>query len=126
MFVNSKRPKKLFKVGPPTPLRGTPESRWGAALFLWVGRAVRTKKFFESLLPAHAEMLRCSAISDEVAEARGYRSLTKKCELEELGFGKNQRRIPALLLPIHGVHGGIVQYQARPDMPRVDRRSRNM
>ena len=72
-----------------------------------------------NLLSHHAEMLAASAIAPEVAKARGYRSLDTKAELERLGFGRAQRRVPGLLIPIWGVHGEIASYQWRPDQPRV-------
>jgi hypothetical protein len=71
------------------------------------------------LLPQHEALLRGSAISDGVAEARGYRSVEQKARLTELGFSQAQARVPALLSPIFGVHGDIVLYQLRPDAPRI-------
>ena len=68
----------------------------------------------ETLLPHHLELIRASDISPEVAEARGYRSIKVKNRLEELGFGQKQRRVPALLIPIHNVHGEIALHQIRP------------
>jgi len=55
-----------------------------------------------------------------VRDERGYRTVTVRAELVRLGFGERQARAPALLIPLHGVHGEIVGYQARPDAPRVD------
>ena len=71
-----------------------------------------------NLLPHHAKLLADSAISCDVAKARGYRSVNKKVELEEQGFGVKQRRVPGLLLPVHSVTGEIVLHQFRPDEPR--------
>ncbi len=71
------------------------------------------------LLPQHLALLRGSAISDEVAAARGYRSVEHKARLTELGFSAAQARVPALLIPIIGVHGEVVLYQLRPDAPRI-------
>jgi hypothetical protein len=71
------------------------------------------------LLPHHADLIHASAISDDVARARGYRSVTKKSQLLELGFGKSQALVPALVVPVWGIAGEIVFYQARPDTPRV-------
>ncbi len=71
------------------------------------------------LLPHHADLLRASAISDEVAAARGYRSIETQAELARLGFGRTQASVPALLLPVWGVTGEIATYQVRPDMPRI-------
>lgn len=71
------------------------------------------------LLPQHQKLVDASGISPRVAAARGYRSLTRKVELKELGFGEAQRRVPALLVPLHDVRGEVAGYQARPDSPRM-------
>ena len=71
------------------------------------------------LLPHHDQLIRDSAISSDVAEARGYRSIEKKSQLEELGFNEKQRRVPGLLIPVHGVTDDIVLHQYRPDNPRA-------
>jgi hypothetical protein len=60
----------------------------------------------------------------EVAKARGYRSVKTKSELEELGFTKAQRRVPALLIPVSDVRGEIATYQIRPDVPRINKRGK--
>jgi hypothetical protein len=60
-----------------------------------------------------------SAISAEVAAARGYRSLTTVAECRHLGFAKSQCLVPALLVPIRTVAGEIATYQLRPDTPRL-------
>jgi len=71
------------------------------------------------LLPQHADLLRASGITEDVAQARGYRSVTVRSDLERLGFSKPQRIVPCLLTPIHNVHGEIANYQIRPDQPRI-------
>ncbi|MFI5258792.1 MAG: DUF3854 domain-containing protein [Candidatus Limnocylindrales bacterium] len=71
------------------------------------------------LLPQHAALLTASAISEEIAQARGYRSLEQKARLTELGFSPTQARVPALLIPIWNVGGEIALYQARADEPRI-------
>lgn len=74
------------------------------------------------LSPDHrATLLEESAIAADVVEARGYRTVYKKAELEGLGFGRAQCNPPGLLLPIHGPAGGIVSYQFRPDEPRINK-----
>ncbi len=74
------------------------------------------------LLPHHRRMLlEGSAIAPEVVEARGYRTVRKKAELERLGFGRNQRHVPGLLIPIHGPAGDVVLHQYRPDEPRINK-----
>ena len=67
----------------------------------------------------HQALIDASAISKEVAAARGYRTITTKAELGRLGFTSRQQRVPALLLPIWGVAGEIVNYHLRPDEPRI-------
>lgn len=71
------------------------------------------------LLPQHAALIKASAIAPEVAAARGYRSVTTKAQLKTLGLPSHQQRVPALVIPIHGVDGRIVQVQVRPDEPRT-------
>lgn len=69
------------------------------------------------LAPEHQALINASRISEEVAQARGYRTVRLKAELERLGFSKPQR-LPGLLIPIRGVTGEIVTHQLRPDEPR--------
>ena len=76
----------------------------------------------EVLLEEHQALIEASAISPEVADARGYRSISVKAELKRLGFTARQCNVPALLIPVHGVGGGIANYQIRPDEPRIDPR----
>jgi hypothetical protein len=65
-------------------------------------------------------MLRDSSITDEFIRARGYRTVTSAEELLELGFSDYQaKRVPGLLVPMHGVDGKPVSYQFRPDKPRI-------
>lgn len=84
----------------------------------------RTWSDVDRLLPHHAALLAASAISDDVASKRGYRSVTAKAKLIELGFSDRQARVPALLVPVWGVSGEVSLYQARPDEPRIDPRGR--
>ena len=65
-----------------------------------------------------------SGIGARVAVRREYRTVTAKAELERLGFGRPQRNVPALLIPIFGLTGEIVLYQSRPDSPRIGKRGR--
>ena len=81
--------------------------------------ATRTPPKHPALLPQHAALLRASAISPEVAKARGYRSVEQKARLTEVGFSSTQARVPALLIPIWNVHGEIALYQTRADEPRI-------
>jgi Domain of unknown function (DUF3854) len=76
--------------------------------------------FVNNLSDNHRKMLeQDSAINPEVIEARGCKTVTTKAELATLGFSKSQQNVPGLLLPLHGVNGGIVGYQLRPDQPRI-------
>ena len=72
------------------------------------------------LLPQHVAMLRASAVSEDVAQERGYRSITDKAELARLGFRKYQCVLPGLLVPLHGVDGLQWGYQYRADRARTD------
>ena len=62
----------------------------------------------DGLLAHHAALLTASAISDEVASARGYRSVERKARLTELGFSVRQARVPALLIPVWSVAGNVL------------------
>ena len=68
--------------------------------------------------PQHAAKIGSSAISAEVAEQRGYRTIRTKSQLAELGFGRSQQIVPTLLVPVWGVTGEIATRQHRPDSPR--------
>ena len=61
-----------------------------------------------------------SGIAEEVVAERGYETVTVKAEMGRRGFSVAQRRVPTLLMPIHGVTGGIVNYHSRPDVPRIN------
>jgi hypothetical protein len=77
------------------------------------------------LSPAHKRMLfEESSIGARVAVKRGYRTFTRKADLERLGFGKSQRSVPALLVPIYSPTGEISLYQSRPDKPRIGKRGK--
>jgi hypothetical protein len=64
-------------------------------------------------------LLEESGIEPAVTEARGYCTVEKKAELERLGFGRAQRMVPALLMPIYSPAGDVVLHQSRPDEPRI-------
>jgi hypothetical protein len=65
-----------------------------------------------------------SGIAPDVAEARGYRTIEKKVELKTLGFADRQCNPPGLLIPIYSPTGEIVNYQFRPDQPRIGKNGR--
>jgi hypothetical protein len=77
-----------------------------------------------TLLDHHRHLIQASAIRSEVAHERGYRSVSTKTELRELGFGQSQQRVPALVLPLHRVNGDPGGYQIRADKPRVNNRGK--
>lgn len=72
----------------------------------------------QELSPAHLATLRASGLTDEVIAARGYRTVTSKADLKRLGFGSAQQLTPTMVIPIHGVAGGVVLHQHKPDDPR--------
>jgi hypothetical protein len=75
---------------------------------------------FLDLASHHYAMLtQESAILPELIAARGYRTISKKKDLEAFQFATAQRRVPALLIPIYNAYGEIVLYQLRPDVPRL-------
>jgi hypothetical protein len=67
----------------------------------------------------HRALLGASSISDAVAQERGYFTAIRKAELETLGFKRFQQSVPALVIPIRNAAGEIVNYQIRPDQPRI-------
>ncbi|MDQ3862955.1 MAG: DUF3854 domain-containing protein [Actinomycetota bacterium] len=70
----------------------------------------------------HRHMLEVeSAITPEVIEARGYRTIEKKVDLKNLGFADRQCNPPGLLIPIYSPTGEVANYQYRADMPRIGR-----
>ena len=71
------------------------------------------------LLAHHQRLIRESAISDEVAAERGYWSATKPKELERWFGPTQQKLVPALVIPIHNVHGEPAFCQLRPDRRRA-------
>jgi putative DNA primase/helicase len=65
------------------------------------------------------QKLESSAVSAEVADERGYRSVQDHAQLKRARFSQSQRqRVPGLLIPLHNVLGGQAGYQYRPDQPR--------
>jgi hypothetical protein len=74
-----------------------------------------------SLAPHHRAMLeQGSGISPEQIRDRGYFTVTHTDDLRELGFADHQLRVPALVIPVFGVDGGLRFYRIRPDDPRQD------
>lgn len=86
-------------------------------------RQFEAEELRSQLLPDHRDLVEASAISPEVAHARGYRTVFRKKELRDLGFGPQQSIVPALLIPIYNTAGQVVSHQIRPSNPRVFRSS---
>lgn len=63
-----------------------------------------------NLIPEHAELIKASAIDDEVRDERGYRSITEPEEIRQFGRG--------LLIPLYDVDGQNGFFQTRLDVPR--------
>jgi len=72
------------------------------------------------LLQSHFEHLQESGLSPDIIRERGYKSELGKAHLQSLGFGRSQCRTPAILVPLWGVDGEVVNYQIRPDIPRIN------
>jgi hypothetical protein len=70
-----------------------------------------------SVFPQHQALLEASAISPEVARARGYVSVDTKKRLEDLGITAGRRSVPGLLIPLRRAEGSVWGYQYRPDKP---------
>jgi putative DNA primase/helicase len=76
-----------------------------------------------NLSEAHAALIRASAISDAVRDARGYRTIDTPEELLALGFADWQaRQAPGLYLPSWRVDGSNGSGQFRPDSPTPDKK----
>jgi hypothetical protein len=73
----------------------------------------------------HRHMLAVeSAITPEVIQARGYRTIENSEELLDLGYRPDQVRTPGLLVPLYDMWGDVSSYQYRPDSPRKDSEGR--
>jgi hypothetical protein len=76
---------------------------------------------FGDLSEKHQKMLMVeSGISPELILTRGYRTVTRKTEVSDLGFKGSQARAPALIIPIWSTQGISETYQIRPDHPRLN------
>jgi putative DNA primase/helicase len=79
----------------------------------------------DRLLRQHRRMLKKSAISREVWEARGYRTVKLPATLKRHGFGSRQVNLtPGLLIPLYDINGNNARYQFRSDQPREDKDGR--
>jgi Domain of unknown function (DUF3854) len=82
---------------------------------------VATLNEYGLLFDHHATLLRESAISEDVARERGYRTADRREQLRELGFTSGQQQVPGLLIPVYDETGAVALYQFRPDQPRITR-----
>jgi len=69
--------------------------------------------------PQHVAKLVASGISPETKHARHYTTVTEKATLQRAQFSAAQRRVPGILIPLHGTDGKPAGYQYRPDNPRL-------
>ena len=72
------------------------------------------------LLQHHFDALHLgSGIDPDVIRERGYRSVTTKKELTDIGFASSQRQQPGLLMPVHTADGAEpTLFSYKPDSPR--------
>lgn len=84
----------------------------------WRAEVARLEMGQGMLSGDHREMLRKSAITEEVIRARGYRTIISAIELQDLGFSATQCRAPGLLLPLWTTDGINALSVYRPDNPR--------
>ncbi len=76
-----------------------------------------------TLFPQHRKLLDDSAISPDVAQERGYRSVDTRTRLQSIGIANAGRSVPGLLIPTWGLTEPV-GFQYRPDSPRVDDRGK--
>ena len=65
-----------------------------------------------------------SGIAPGIIAERGAYTATTQKHLADLGFQDYQRRVPALVLPVHDIHGKVALHQIRPDKPRTGKKKR--
>jgi hypothetical protein len=71
------------------------------------------------LSPSHEELLRASAIAPEIAQERGYSTITEPRDLTLEGYADWQALTPGVLVPMYDVIGANGSSQFRPDTPRL-------
>src|SRR5688500_2772712 len=80
----------------------------------------RNEDTSDRLTSKHRTMLEVeSGLSPETIASRGYFTETSRQRMAELGFGTNQCRVPALVIPLFDVDGDLTLYTSRPDEPRT-------
>ena len=71
-----------------------------------------------SVSPDHREQLERSAIDEQQIAERGDYSVETRARLAELGMGRTQRRVPALVLPTYPLLWELGAPLARPHTPQ--------
>jgi len=73
-----------------------------------------------TLSPDHlTHLTQGSGIAPALIQRIGCSTATSASALARLGFKDYQRKAPALVFPVHDVHGTVALHQIRPDQPRV-------
>lgn len=76
-----------------------------------------------AMFDQHADLLRASGITPEVARQRNYQSVDTKSRLASIDIPVTHRLVPGLLIPVYGPessNGEAATWQYRPDHPRLD------
>src|SRR5262245_60394034 len=77
------------------------------------------------LSPDHRHQLtQGSGIAPALVERLGCFTATTPAQLAPLGYKDYQRKTPALVLPVHDVHGHVALHQIRPDTPRHNKKGK--
>jgi len=74
--------------------------------------------------PHLQQLVEGSGIHPDVVQRMGCSTATTPAQLAALHFKDYQRRVPALVLPVHDVHGTVAVHQIRPDIPRKNKRGK--
>jgi AAA domain/Domain of unknown function (DUF3854) len=78
-----------------------------------------------TLSPAHlTQLVNGSGIDAALVHRLGCWTATTPSELAALTFKDYQRRVPALVLPVHDVHGNVALSTIRPDHPRKSKKGK--
>jgi DNA repair protein RadA/Sms len=78
-----------------------------------------------TLSPDHLHQLtQGSGIDEAIVQRVGCYTATTPAQLVALGYKEYQRCVPALVLPVHDVHGNVALHQIRPDTPRKNKQGK--
>ena len=80
----------------------------------------------QTLAPDHrTQLVTGSGIDPALVQRVGCYTATTPAELVAIDYTKAyQHRLPALVLPVHDVHGQVALHQIRPDKPRKNKRGK--